>query len=311
MTLGMLLASPAFAAGSSLEVELVHPRFVEDTTPGVDALGDGDKGELHTGIFASYTHDPLLLQGEGGIVQGVERNRLTLDLGGAAQLTRGLAFRAAFPIVSDWGTQRADLSAPGVGFGDAWLGVVFGVPRIGPVRLGGAVDVALPIGTRDAWRGETSARVAPGLMADLRLGRLSAAASGTLLARSGVDTGTGLQVGMEALAGLGVGWDVWLDHARVTVSLTSRTGLDSQGEGASALELLGALDLRVSRTTRFATWVGRGLNLGYGAPDYRVGLGVTVHARRTPDRPEPEPIVAVLEDPPRIAVEPQIGRAHV
>lgn len=299
-----MIVATAFAAERSLDIELLRPRYVDGAIPGVDALGDGERGEMHAGAFVHYTHDPLLLLGSSATVQGIERNRVTVDVGGAAQITRALAFRASFPIITDWETQTPDLGAPGVGFGDLWLGAVVGFSA-GPTRLGAAIDLALPIGTHDAWRGEVATRIAPAVLADLHLGRFSLAASGTLQARGVVDTGAGLTVGNEVLADAGVGWDVWRDRARVTVSFLSRTGLDSAGRGSDAHELLAGVQVRPGRTTRVDAWVGRGLSLGYGAPDYRAGVGFTVHARRAPDVREPPPAVVVeAELPPQIVVRP-------
>jgi outer membrane protein OmpA-like peptidoglycan-associated protein len=294
------LLGAALAADRSLDIELVHPRFVDGAIPGVDAIGDGDRGEVHTGAFATYTHDPLLLVGEGGTVAGVERNRLTVDLGGAWQATPGFGLRAGFPVITDWGTQVPELYAPGVGFGDLQLGVVVAsAPRSDtkprPLRAGGSLDVVLPIGTRDAWRGEEGARLVPGALVDLTVGRFTAAANVALVARGTIDTGADLRVGMQLLANAGIGWDVWSERVRVTMSVVDRFGLGGGGPGADSIEVLAGLQARTGANTRLDVYFGRGLNLGYGASDYRAAVGLTVHANRPPP---PKPVVV---PPPRLA----------
>ncbi len=268
---------------------------------GVDTLADGPKGMLHAGAFLAYTHDPLVLVGAGDTVYGVVRNRMAVEVGGALQLTRGLTVRAALPVLGDWGTQYAALGADGVGLGDLWLGAAIGSPRLGPLRVGAAVDAAVPIGTTEAWRGEGAFRVVPGLLAELRVGRFRLAANSTLVVRSPVDTDTGLTVGTEVCANGGVGWEVWTDRARVSLAMVTRTGLASEGDGANSSELVGGLQVDGGRSLRFDTWVGRGLNIGYGASDYRFGLGLTAHVARKPVVHPPEP------DPPPPPARP-IGR---
>lgn len=288
----MIVVTAALAADRSLDIELVRPRVVDDAIMGVDSLGDGERGEGHAGLFVSYTHDPLLLIGEADTVMGVERNRLTMDLAASWQATGGFGVRVAMPVISDWGTQVPTLAAPGLGIGDPWVGATLGSPKLGPLRLGAAADVALPFGTQDAWRGNSSIRVVPSILADLHLGRLDINTNGAVVLREAQDTGVGLHVGMELLVNGGVGWDVWQDHARVTASVVSRVGLSSEGPGASAVEMLGGLQVRASKLILVDAWAGRGLNVGYGASDYRVGVGVSVHARRKPK------VVVVAPPPP-------------
>ncbi len=278
----VIVVTAVLAADRSLDIELVRPRVVDDAIMGVDSLGDGERSEGHAGLFISYTHDPLLLIGEADTVMGVERNRLTMDVAGVWQATGGFGIRAGIPVISDWGTQVPTLAAPGLGIGDPWVGATLGSPKLGPVRLGASADVGLPFGTQEAWRGESSVRFVPGVMADLHLGRLVFNTNGAFVLREERDTGIGLHVGMELLVNGGLGWDVWEDRARVTASVVSRVGLSSEGEGASAVELLGGLQLQTGRLLRVDAWAGRGLNVGYGASDYRVGVGVSVHARRPP-----------------------------
>ena len=290
---------------------------------GVDTLAEGPKGALHAGTFFAYAHDPLVLVGAGDTVYGVVRNRVSAELGGALQATRGLTVRAAIPILGDWGTQDPALGADGVGLGDLWLGATIGSPRLGPIRLGAAVDAAVPVGTTDAWRGEGAFRIVPGVLAEVRTGRLRVAASSALVLRSPVDTATGLTVGTELRANGGVAWELWTDRARASLALVTRTGLTSEGAGANSSELVGGLQVETGGPLRVDTWVGRGLNIGYGASDYRVGVGLTAHviprpvvrtvqaAPPTPPRPiEPDREILDLEDFPsgRLPAAIQLAR---
>jgi len=308
---------------------------VDHTVLGVDTLAEGARGALHVGANVSYTHDPLLLVGESYTVYGVERNRLALNVGGAWQPTRGLTIRGGFPVLSDWGTQVESLAAQGVGIGDLWLGSTLGSPRFGPLRLGAAFDVAIPSGTRDAWRGEAGVRLVPGVLADLQIGRLSVVADAALVARSPIDTEVGLEVGMEVRADGGVAWEVWTDRARVTLAGVTRTGLSSAGAGANSAELVAGVQLETAAVgsapgprVRLDGWVGRGVNIGYGASDYRVGLGISAHFApkpvvKPPPPPEPPPPpplnrpqkvdIEVLDDVPdeRPPPPPEAPRARI
>jgi outer membrane protein OmpA-like peptidoglycan-associated protein len=269
---------------------------VDDAMIGVDTLAEGPKGMLHAGASLAYTHDPLVLVGAGETVYGVVRNRMTTELAGAWQPGRALTLRASIPVVGDWGTQNDALAADGVGLGDLWLGAALGTPRLGPIRLGAAVDLAVPVGTTDAWRGEGTVRVVPGFLAEMRAGRFRLAANSTIVLRPPVDTDTGLTVGTELCANGGVAWEVWRERARVSLALVTRTGLTSDGAGANSRELVGGLQVEGGRSLRFDTWVGRGLSIGYGASDYRFGLGLTAHKPRKvvvhPPEPDPAPAPA-------------------
>ncbi len=272
-------------------MDLIHPRVVDDAMIGVDTLAEGPKGMVHAGAFVAYAHDPLVLVGAGDTVYGVVRNRTSVELAGALQITRGITARVAVPVIGDWGTQNDTLGADGVGLGDLWLGAAIGSPRLGPVRLGASVDAAVPIGTTDAWRGEGTFRFVPGLLAEMRLGRFRLATNATVVLRPPVDTDAGLTVGPELCANGGLAWEVWTDRARVSLSMVTRTGLASEGAGANSSELVGGLQVDTGPSVRVDTWVGRGLNIGYGASDYRVGLGLTAHLVRKPvvRPPEPDP----------------------
>lgn len=285
-------------------MELVHPRVVDHALMGVDTLAEGAKGTVHAGTFLAYTHDPLVLVGAGDTVYGVVRNRVSGELAGAFQPTRGLSVRASVPILADWGTQDPTLAADGVGLGDLWLGATAGTPRLGPIRLGVAADAAIPVGTTDAWRGEGAFRFVPGLLAEMKTGRLRVAASSAVVLRGPVETGTGLTVGPELRAEGGVSWEVWTDRARMSLALVTRTGLASEGAGANSGELVGGLQVETGGPFRVDGWVGRGLNIGYGASDYRVGLGLSAHLHRKPvvrpvvvepPPPPPRPIARVVE----------------
>lgn len=269
---------------------------------GVDTLAAGPRGSFHGGALLTYTHDPLVLVGAGDTVYGVVRNRISSQLGLAVQPTRGLTVRASIPVLSDWGTQDEAIGADGVALGDLWVGATLGSPRLGPIRVGAAFDAAVPVGTTDAWRGEGTFRFVPGLLAELRTGRLRLVTSAAVVARPPVDTDTGLTVGTELLASGGVSWEVWTDRARVNLALVTRTGLTSEGAGTDSRELVGGLQIETGRQLRVDAWAGRGLSIGYGASDYRVGGGLTVHVARKPvvrvaePEPKPKPPPPVLED---------------
>ncbi len=304
MTL-LALLPPAVAAERSIDIELFHPRF-GGGVPGVETVEAAERGTLHAGVLVQYTRDPLVLYDREDIGVAVVRDRATVQVGGRWQLWEPVALRLSMPVIADGGGEDPARSVPGVGVGDLWLGAVADLAKLGPVRVGAHLDLAVPTGTREAWRGDASIRGVPGALAEARFGRLGVSTQLSAVLRPPVDTGDDLVAGVDLLAHVGASYDVWRDKAAVTAALLDRIGLAEDG-GAPATELLVGLRARLHPVAELDAHLGRGLTLGYGAPDFRVGVGLTVTG--APARPrEPEPLrIAVVEVPEAVeAPEPEV-----
>lgn len=292
----MIVVSVALAAPTSLDIELYRPSVLTPAVYGVASTG-GEAGDLGAAVVFHYTHDPLVLQQADRVVSAIVRDRLTLNLAGAWQPNRYMSVDLALPILGDWGAELPTEGPEGWGVGDLRVGGSGGPLRLGPVRGAARVDLYLPIGTRDAWMGEASVRAAPALIGELHHGRFSAGVELGAVLRPTITT-KDLAIGPELAVNLGAGWEIWQERARISFTTINRRGITPDIQwGNFASELVAAVELAPTPDVRAHLLVGRGLTIGYGAPDLRVGVGVNVVRHRPVPKREARSTVVITPVP--------------
>ena len=290
----MILVAAAQAAPASLDVELFRPSVGPDVVTGVASPG-WDQPTLAVALVSHYSHDPLVLDREIGVVSSVVRSRVTLDVLAAWQPNSWLGFELEAPMMGEWGSETPSDAADRFGNGDLRVAARAGPLVRGPLRGAVRLDLAVPIGIREAWMGEENFRATPLAVADLDLGRIDLAADlGVTIRALEVETTAGLSVGPELRGDLGVGVALWPEHARMSLALASRNGLGAD-PGNHAAELLAALEVRPIRPLRTTFFVGRGVTAGYGAPDLRLGFALQYTPRET-DAPAPTTMTIDADD---------------
>ena len=286
---GLLLASGSARAGDlDLDTQLLRPSFAPWgwlSTPGAHP---GLAGSFRSGVVVQYEHVPLVL-----LIQGQERDwlvgpRLSFSPGGFWVPWDRVGFGFSIPIYAQagaWNGRSLNGAAVGDLRGEVCL-LAVDTPRF---RLGVTTEFYLPTSTRGAFVGEEKPRFEPGVAAQVALGPVTSLVALAVLLREPVHTGYDLDLTVEL--SLVAGLRVWPKPGKLAVQLEleSRTAADAfmveAGERPAELRL----GLRAYPHDVFQVDLagGVGLNSGYGAPMFRVLLGLAF--RRLPwDRPEPE-----------------------
>jgi outer membrane protein OmpA-like peptidoglycan-associated protein len=305
---GAWLAIPgALASGQSLDLELLQPGPSEGAALGVENAQVPLKGSTRIGVVTQYQASPLVLFEEGSQTGTVVGNRLRFDVVGAVSMSDRVALQAAIPAALQWGSTSEDFAADGFGMGDAWIGVRANVLASGPVDLAVRGAVVTPSGRREAWMGETKARVRAGVLARYA-GPVGVGLDVGLLTRDTFETQPDLDLVVGPEAGFGLTVDRSLsDLVGVSVTGLGRTAL-SGGRGVSAMEALAGVSLTPPGAPRVDLGAGRGFGDGYGSTDLRVVLGLTWIDDTEPPK-QPEPVATAPRefdtDLPELVAEPE------
>lgn len=290
----MIWVPAALAAPASLDVELFHPTVGPDAVQGVASPG-WQEPTLAAALSVGYSHDALVLDREVGVVSSVVRSRLATEMVAVWQPGRWFGAELAVPLYADWGTETPEDGADRFGNGDLRLVGRVGPLVRGPLQLGGRVDLAVPIGIREAWMGEENVRFTPSVVARVAPGRLSFSGElGMTVRGTQVETTAGLDVGHEVRGAVGAGLELWPEHARASLALLTRNGLVAD-PGNHAFELVAGLEFRPLRALRTTVVLGRGVSAGYGAPDLRLGV-VLQYTPREAEVAAPVPVVVDADD---------------
>lgn len=294
MLLSPWLLGLAYAAPSSVDIELLRPSFAPGATAAVLGPAWGERG-LRLGALTQYELDPLVLHLYGFEVGAVVHHRQTLHLGAWAQLSEGLGLRAHLPIIAQWGSEVPSLAADGLGWGDLDLGASWTPLRRELVSAGLRADASLPFGRREAWMGEGQGQAEVALTAR----------AGGRYADLTVDLGAARRQPPTTRASLtgGAGWlgsaalrvHPLPDRAAVYTAVLGRGTWAELGSGTvhPASELLVGAQLDLGRA-ELELGLGRGLTWGAGTTESRAWLGLTLPWARVA---EPEPTVRLRELP--------------
>ena len=129
----MILVAAAQAAPASLDVELFRPSVGPDVVTGVASPG-WDQPTLAVASVSHYSHDPLVLDREIGVVSSVVRSRVTLDVLAAWQPNSWLGFELEAPMMGEWGSETPSDAADRFGNGDLRVAARAGPLVRGPLR---------------------------------------------------------------------------------------------------------------------------------------------------------------------------------
>ncbi len=304
----LCLSTLALAAGSSTDIELLHPTFTTGSVPGIDSPEQLAQGTIRVGLFTQYERDPLIIYSYGHEHGAVVSHRQTTVLGGSWEVHERVTLRAHLPLVAQWGTDVLQYSADGVGLGDAWLGASGVAGTVGPVTFGGHLDVGLPSGKKAAYIGEAYPRGAVGLLIDTTVGPVQFIGDLSAMFRAPVDTGMDFQLGSELSLNTGVKYQLWPGRVLLHAGILTRGGFTHlfQGGAENSSEIVGGAQYVLRDDLVLDVGVGKGLADGYGTTEFRAYAGLTWVRVPPPKEIAPEPVrisVADLEDRPPIEEE--------
>ncbi len=296
----LLLTKLAFAAGYSMDIELVKPYFGADSLPGVDHPGVAGRMSWRAGAMLQWERAPLILYREGIDSGAVIGGRSTLDLGLALDVSRWLSLETTFPLSIQGEAQTTRLAANGFGAGDWRVGAKGQFLEAGPVTLGAHLDLMVPTSTKDSFRGEVLPRGIVGVLAAVDVGRFGAQTDLAVVVRKSLPTEEDYTLGPELLANVGVRYQLYKDRVALWSALCSRMGFPQfLGGGAeNAAEALFGLRIEPVPSLRMDSYFGTGLTEGAGTTDFRIGTNFTYRGSPKKPPPPPPPIEAVIEIPP-------------
>jgi OmpA-OmpF porin, OOP family len=287
----MLLVPLALAGGYSADIELLRPTFSSGGVPTVDSLEMHRAGSARVGLLYQYESDPLVLYQFQSELGAAVANRSIFHLGASVDVSRRLSLRLVLPMAFEWASEVPRLSSQGFGFLDVQVGARYRAWSIGPLAIGPHLDLFLPTGQPDAWRGEGTVRLTPGALVSLDFGRIDVLTDTAVTLRGVTDTGYDYVAGPELTENAAVRLEVWDDRLAVHGGAILRGGLASLGVGEFVVEGVTGLQITPKEGWMIDVGAGKGLTAGYGTTDFRAILGVTWVNVRRPPAPPPEPVV--------------------
>lgn len=261
----------------SVDIELLRPAFSPGDTPITDSPTLTRPGTLRAGLLFQLQKEPLVLYRFGNPAGAVIETRDTLHLGASIDLSRRFSMRLAIPLSWDWDSDVPELAAQGFGAGDLSVGGRAWLWSGGPFDVGTRLDLLLPVGAKEAWRGEESLRVVPGVVASAGVGRIALVGDVGVVIRETIDTGRDLTVGPELTANLAVRGDIWSEHLVAWTGVADRAGLTAlfQGGAENVAELLVGAQVVPVKGIQLDLGAGKGISEGYGATQFRLFAGLS------------------------------------
>lgn len=152
--------------GVSADVEMVRPAFGDEGIYGVEGTGVPGQWDWRIGLASQYERAPVLILTEGEISSRPVTDRVGGWGGFSMGFGHGLAAQVVLPLDYQGGDDPT-LSAPGGGLGDPRLGVRYAALNTQFFDVTARGDLFVPVGRKDAWLGEGTARGAVGASAAL------------------------------------------------------------------------------------------------------------------------------------------------
>lgn len=307
----LLMPQATWAAGYSLDIEMIHPGFLPGSLPGIDAAGEGEAGAFRVGGLVQFEKDPLviLLNGEDG--GAVVSNRVAMDVGISYDVSDRVALNFVLPTAASFGGEFTDsLGGDGAGLGDAWAGARIFLADPGPVSLAAKAELGLPTGGRANYLGEGSLRFHAALLAGVDLGPVAILGDVGINARPLVETEEDLAAGAELDTRLGVRVGAVPELLGVYAGVAGKGAFNAlyQGGGGNAAEALFGVQLTPGGRFVIDLGGGKGIADGYGSTDFRAMAGLTwIYAPPKPVE-EPKPVVerpAPVEELTEIEILPE------
>lgn len=255
---------------------MIRPSFSQGGMIGVDGPLLDRPGSFRVGLYGQYEKNPLVLLVDGEEQGAIIADRLQLDLGLSYDVSRRLSLRVVAPVAMSTSSDDplvAPLAATGFGFGDLVAGGRLSLVQNRKVALAAKADLALPVGTQDAWLGEQGARFTPGVLARVGLGDFSLGGELSVTVRSPFDTEAGFVNGSQLNLGVGARYKLIPEHLALVANGVTRVGFSEKG--ASGIEAL--VGARIFPVDAFAIDIagGRGFGGGAGTTDLRALVGFT------------------------------------
>ena len=287
---------------------MLRPTFSAGTHPGVDSPVIAGKGAMRTGFLTQYARDPVILYQFDQEYGVVVRNRTTVHLGWEYDLSDRVAFRGTVPLAFQLGSDDnvASLGAPGLGMGDLMLGGRVQMAQAGPLTVGFRGDALLPVGTNEAWLGDASFRGQVGVIALASVGPVDIGADvGTTVRPNPIESNWDFTGESTLDINASVAYHLWPDRIAIQAAWLQRGGVSNfgQGGGENGSEAVGGLRLTTLSGDVIDLGVGKGVGPGVGTTAFRAFVGYTWV--RPPQKPPPEPVVVVIEEPPEPEPEPE------
>lgn len=300
----LLLVSWAWAAGYSMDIELVKPFFSSGALPGVDDPSVEGPGAWRLGTMLQWERAPLILYRDKVDVGAVIGGRTTLDLGVSFDANRWLTLEATLPLSVQGQSEVSRLAANGGGAGDLRLGGRAHIYDVGPLRTGAHLDLMLPTNTPDTFRGETLPRGIVGLLGAVKLWRVGLQTDLSFQFRKTLPTDEDYTLGTEMLLNTGLTYDLYRQTVQVWTGVDNRLGFSNflKGGAENTAELVAGARFRPVSTIRVDAFMGTGLTEGAGATDFRIGTAL-VYMHPPKPKPKPEPVEAIINIPPPDIVE--------
>ncbi|HZI10003.1 MAG TPA: thrombospondin type 3 repeat-containing protein, partial [Myxococcus sp.] len=304
--LGLLgvLAAPAADAQAPASSPLSQSIDVQRYKPGpgaTDLLGvhgarvDGHLG-WHLGASLNYASNPLNFYDprQDDFVYGLVAHQMTLDLMGSLSLWERFELGVALPVTYQASESDAAVTpafangVSGAGVGDVRL-----VPKAHLLSAGGfdqglVVPVLLPSAGGQGFRGGAGVSARPQLVGEWGNGnglRVVANLGANLQKEEQLRN---LHTGNELM--LAVGAQVPLtEKLALRANVAGAFGLNEQDAEGRPLEVLAAVQYRLSKGLAAHVGGGPGLTRGYGTPGFRVfaGLDWSQPGERAPAAPPP------------------------
>ncbi|WNG55016.1 OmpA family protein [Archangium gephyra] len=304
-----VLAAPAADAQGPTPSPLSQSIDVQRYKPGpgaTDILGvhgarvDGHLG-WHLAASLNYASNPLgfLDPRQDDFIYSIVANQVTVDLMGSISLWDRFELGVALPITYQSSESGASVTpafqngVSGAGLGDLRLVPKAHLLTAGGFDLGVVVPVLLPSAGGNGFRGGAGVSARPQLVGEWGNGnglRLVANLGANLQPEQQVRN---LRTGTELM--FAVGAQVPLtEKLAVRANLAGAFGLNDQDMEGRPLELLAAVQYRITPGLAAHVGGGPGLTRGYGTPGFRLFAGVdwTQPGERAPAPPPAPPAPA-------------------
>ncbi|WP_309894145.1 OmpA family protein [Archangium sp.] len=304
--LGVLgvLAAPAADAQAPASSPLSQSIDVQRYKPGpgaTDILGvhgakvDGHLG-WHLGASVNYANNPLNFfdPRQDDFVYGLVAHQVTLDLMGSLSLWDRFELGVAVPVTYQASENDAVITpafaegVSGAGVGDLRLVPKARLLTAGGFDLGLVVPVLLPSAGGQGFRGGAGVSARPQLVGEWGNGnglRVVANVGANLQQEAQLRN---LRTGNELMLALGAQVPL-SEKLALRANVAGAFGLNDQDTEGRPLEVLAAVQYRLSKGLAAHVGGGPGLTRGYGTPGFRVfaGLDWTQPGERAPAAPPP------------------------
>lgn len=297
------------------DVEMVRPALADGGVYGVEGTAVPDRWTWRGGLAAQYERAPVQVLTEDAISSRPVSDRV----GGWAGWSLGVGHRVAVHAIVPLSWQTGDdplLSANGAGLGDPRVGARWGALDGEFLDATLRIDAFIPVGRRDAWMAEETARAAVGVSTALEGARGAVLLDAGLVIRPLEAPRPRFDWGPSAEIGLGARFDVLptLSAGGAWVARAVLAGLDAK-DGEVASELLASARYQATPAFALSAGGGAGLQGGVGVPTFRAfataDLTDTLRRRArapqpvaAPAPPPPDPTRLLLEEIPGLSDTP-------